>query len=444
MAFVAHVQKASRKGGSTRTGKKIINIGDLYRHNERLGGYGTAENIDKDKTASNYSLDDFDKNKSYDKRLDEIKAEYGITAKERSAAVASFVISASNDEMKNMTPEQQKNYFKDVKQELDEHFGADTNVYAQVHNDEETPHMHIGYVPIYENDKGNNAIRWGDIKKDKATGEKIYSGKIHKDFLKYLQNDLPQHLIEKGYPIELGKKQGKEHVDTEVWREAQAKADKLVKDAEEKAKKITEDAERKAIDVEKREHIARNENARSKVAYDRLQNVLSIPENKMKDFKETGNVKSVQLFVDGTINKIAQKKLTKKEVGSMAIAQYKLNEYSMGENQQLVSAFGNQQLTVNEHKAIAMGFSECSKRIEPKQYATDRTESAIKHATFKDMNNAVDSEIEKAGFVEYAKEQVKKFKERVKKFKEQKEKQKTPVAKQKPVIEKQRNNELER
>lgn len=246
MAFVAHVTKASRKGGTTRQGNKIISLGDLYRHNERVGAYGNAENIDKSKTQHNYSLDDFDKSVDYETRLDEVKKRYGITAKERSVAVASMVISGSPEEMGSMSEAEQKQYFADVRDKLSKHFGADTLVYAEVHNDEKTPHMHIGYVPIYQNEAGKNAIRWGDIKKDRETGAKVYRGPIHRDFLKYLQNDLPAELIEKGYKIEIGGKTSTKHVDTAEWREIQKERNHLQESYRERFKKIDDkEAEQK-------------------------------------------------------------------------------------------------------------------------------------------------------------------------------------------------------
>lgn len=232
MAFVAHVTKASRKGGTTRQGNKIVGLGDLYRHNERKGAYGNAENIDKSKTVKNYALDDYPEEFDYVKRLDAIKAANGVTAKERSVGVASIVISASQEEMDNMSEAEQRQYFIDVKAKLDEHFGKENLVYAEVHNDEKTPHMHIGYVPIYENENGKKSIRWGDIQKNRETGEKIYKGPVHRDFLKYLQNDLPEELIEKGYKIELGSKTSTRHMETGEWRELSKREEKVKSDRE--------------------------------------------------------------------------------------------------------------------------------------------------------------------------------------------------------------------
>lgn len=230
MAFVAHVTKASRKGGTTRQGNKIVGLGDLYRHNERKGAYGNAENIDKSKTVKNYALDDYPKEFDYVTRLDAIKSANGITAKERSVGVASIVISASQEEMDNMSEAEQRQYFIDVKAKLDEHFGKENLVYAEVHNDEKTPHMHIGYVPIYENENGKKSIRWGDIQKNRETGEKVYKGPVHRDFLKYLQNDLPEELIEKGYKIELGNKTSTKHMETGEWRELSKREEKVKSD----------------------------------------------------------------------------------------------------------------------------------------------------------------------------------------------------------------------
>ena len=58
------------------------------------------------------------------------------------------VVTASPEAMKAMSPEQQREYFKQGLEFLKEFYGEKNFMYCNVHLDEETPHAHIGFVPI--------------------------------------------------------------------------------------------------------------------------------------------------------------------------------------------------------------------------------------------------------------------------------------------------------
>ena len=407
MAFVAHVTKASRKGGTTKKGNKIISLGDLYRHNERVGAYGNAENIDKSKTQHNYSLDDFDKSVDYEKRLDNIKKSYGITAKERSVAVASIVISASPEEMASMSEAEQKQYFADVRDKLSEHFGADTLVYAEVHNDEKTPHMHIGYVPIYQNEAGNNAIRWGDIKKDRETGAKVYRGPIHKDFLKYLQNDLPAELIEKGYKIEIGGKTSTRHVDTAEWREVQRERDHLkesykarfdkieekeasqtrkddvlnereavIQEQERRNKEILEQTQRYVQESEEKERKRRREQQRIDYALKGLSSGLGLDEDKRARLVEAKNPKDIATLISLQVNKVAKRN----EAVRIGTA---LDVLKSSQQYTVLSAIADKKMSVPNMNILSIGALERYAENTGPGYKQNKQIDAVQGATIK-------------------------------------------------------------
>ena len=407
MAFVAHVTKASRKGGTTRQGNKIISLGDLYRHNERVGAYGNAENIDKSKTQHNYSLDDFDKSVDYETRLDEVKKHYGITAKERSVAVASMVISGSPEEMGSMSEAEQKQYFADVRDKLSEHFGADTLVYAEVHNDEKTPHMHIGYVPIYQNEAGKNAIRWGDIKKDRETGAKVYRGPIHRDFLKYLQNDLPAELIEKGYKIEIGGKTSTKHLDTSEWREIQKERDHLkesykarfdkikekessqahkddvlnereavIQEQERRNKELIEQTQRYAQEIEEKERKRKREQKRIDYAVKGLSSGLGLDEDKRARLVEAKNTSEIANLIKLQVNKVAKKNEAVR-IGTALDVLKSSKQYTV------LSAIADKQMTVPNMNVLSLGVLERYVENTGRGYKQDRLVDAVQGATIK-------------------------------------------------------------
>ncbi|MDN8888844.1 MobV family relaxase, partial [Staphylococcus aureus] len=55
----------------------------------------------------------------------------------------------SDDEFFNhQSPEDTKQFFEQAKTFLEEEYGKENLLYATVHMDEKTPHMHYGVVPI--------------------------------------------------------------------------------------------------------------------------------------------------------------------------------------------------------------------------------------------------------------------------------------------------------
>ena len=422
MAFVAHVTKASRKGGTTRQGNKIISLGDLYRHNERVGAYGNAENIDKSQTEHNYSLDDFDKSVDYETRLDEVKKRYGITAKERSAAVASMVISGSPEEMASMSEDEQKQYFADVRDKLSEHFGADTLVYAEVHNDEKTPHMHIGYVPVYKNEAGKNAIRWGDIKKDRETGAKVYRGPVHKDFLKYLQNDLPAELIKKGYNIEIGGKTSTRHVDTAEWRAVQRERDHLkesyrkrfekieekessqtqrdhvlnereagIQEQERRNKEITEQTQRYVQEMKEKERKQKSEKHRVDVAVQSLTSGLGLSNEIRAKLVNAKNPSDIGKLIDLHGNK-------RTRVNGAVQIGTAIDNLKSSKQYTILSAIADKKMSIPNINALSLGVLERYIENDGTGYKQSKLADAVQGATIKQAEKGFERYL--SGFTE--------------------------------------------
>src|SRR5699024_11316904 len=58
------------------------------------------------------------------------------------------LITSDNDFFDNQTPEDTKQFFEYSKEFLEQEYGKDNLLYATVHMDEKTPHMHDGVVRI--------------------------------------------------------------------------------------------------------------------------------------------------------------------------------------------------------------------------------------------------------------------------------------------------------
>lgn len=71
-----------------------------------------------------------------------------------------YLVTASPEDMKNKTREQQDEYFKDALEWLRSKHGVDQVVYAGIHRDEKSPHMFAYVVPVDPDSGRLNAKKW--------------------------------------------------------------------------------------------------------------------------------------------------------------------------------------------------------------------------------------------------------------------------------------------
>src|SRR5699024_11839494 len=88
----------------------------------------------------------------------------------------------------NQTPEDTKQFFEYAKESLEQEYGKDNLLYATVHMDEKTPHMHYGVVPITDD---------GRLRAKEAVG--------NKKALTAFQDRFNEHVKQQGYNLERGK-----------------------------------------------------------------------------------------------------------------------------------------------------------------------------------------------------------------------------------------------
>ena len=88
--------------------------------------------------------------------------------------------------LNTLSPEKQREYFQTSMEYLEILFGKKNTIYAIVHNDENTPHMHLGFVPMTE----DNRVCAKEV--------------INRNILRQIQEELPKYLQKAGFDIERG------------------------------------------------------------------------------------------------------------------------------------------------------------------------------------------------------------------------------------------------
>ena len=168
-----------------------------YKHNERKTKNHSNKNIDSSKTELNYYLK---KNElSYIKEFDKIKEKYDLKGQIRSNSniMCEMVFTSDQKFFDKIGYEESKRYFEESYKFICEYknLGEQNIISAVVHMDEDTPHMHLLFIPvIHTTDKQGNKI-------DKVCCRDFWKGKTsYRD----LQNSYFKHISEKGFKLERG------------------------------------------------------------------------------------------------------------------------------------------------------------------------------------------------------------------------------------------------
>lgn len=168
-----------------------------YKHNERKTKNHINKNIDSSKTELNYYLK---KNElSYIKEFDRIKEKYDLKGQIRSNSniMCEMVFTSDQKFFAKIGYEESKRYFEESYKFICEYknLGEQNIISAVVHMDEDTPHMHLLFIPvIHTTDKQGNKI-------DKVCCRDFWKGK---NSYRDLQNAYFKHISEKGFKLERG------------------------------------------------------------------------------------------------------------------------------------------------------------------------------------------------------------------------------------------------
>lgn len=181
----------------------MADVQGIQKHNQRQGISKSNLDIDYEKSHENYDLLN-DQNLKYESEIKQLISER-VTRKTRanSVVLSEFMVTASPEYMSSLSADEEKKYFEQSLDFIRERYGSQNVLYGVVHCDEKTPHMHVGVVPITEDDR--------------LSAKDIFTKKE----LQSLQNDFPEFMKQKGFEIERGIPSDKKHLSPQEYKEKQ-------------------------------------------------------------------------------------------------------------------------------------------------------------------------------------------------------------------------------
>ncbi|PFJ73534.1 plasmid recombination enzyme [Bacillus cereus] len=189
---------------------KMRDVKGIQIHNQREKESHTNHDIESERTQLNYDLHNdghIDYLKTVKDKIEQ-KVETNRAIRKDAVVMCEFVVTSDReffDVLDMVDPAQQKLFFKEAYSFLKDRYGEQNIVHAAVHLDEKTPHMHVGMVPITE--------------ENKLSAKQIFNRKE----LVSLQDDFHAHMVEKGFYLERGVSSDKKHVEIRKFKAMTAK-----------------------------------------------------------------------------------------------------------------------------------------------------------------------------------------------------------------------------
>ena len=170
-------------------------------------------------------MTDRDRSVSYEKQIKNYIDENKISKRAiRKDAVLcdEWIITSDKDFFAKLTPEETRRFFETSKNYFAENYGLENIAYASVHLDENTPHMHMGIIPM---------------KQGKLSSKSIFN----REELKKIQDELPKYLSQYGFHLQRGELDStKKHLSTQEYKDKQEVLQKIEKQIDEKFDKMIE------------------------------------------------------------------------------------------------------------------------------------------------------------------------------------------------------------
>ena len=194
---------------------KRENLKGIYKHNERRNKNYSNANIDKEKSYLNYSIKS--PQYSYEKEFDRIKEKYDLKGQIKTVSniACEYIITSDKEFFETIGEEETKRYFETAYDFVAEYknLGEQYIMSAKVHMDEETPHMHLIFLPVvHTKDKKGNDI-------DKLACSEFWKAK---DSYRQLQNAFYDYMVSNGFELERGlpkEETKREHMDLKEYKE---------------------------------------------------------------------------------------------------------------------------------------------------------------------------------------------------------------------------------
>ena len=194
---------------------KRENLKGIYRHNERRNKNYSNDNIDKERSYLNYSLKS--PKYRYDKEFDMMKERYKLKGQIKTVSniACEYIITSDKQFFEEIGEEETRRYFETAYKFVSEYknLGEQYIMSAKVHMDEETPHMHLIFLPVvHTTDKKGNNI-------DKLACSEFWK---EKNSYRRLQDAFYQYMSSHNFELERGipkEETGRVHIDIKEYKE---------------------------------------------------------------------------------------------------------------------------------------------------------------------------------------------------------------------------------
>ena len=187
--------------------KSSVNTTGIQKHVQRENNNYSNEDIQQELTQENYDLVNEEPINFNDEIEKKIEERYTVNRAIRKDAVKHIdgIVTTDKDYFDDLTLEQTRDYFNDSLDFIKYEYGEENILYATVHMDEATPHMHFGVVPITDD---------GRLSAKQMLGNK----KAFTDF----QNRYNDHMNRRGYNLERGESKhitGAKHKEMNAYKQ---------------------------------------------------------------------------------------------------------------------------------------------------------------------------------------------------------------------------------
>ena len=190
---------------------KRENLKGIYRHNERRNKNYSNKNINQELSYLNYSLKDC--KYSYEKEFELIREKYNLKGQIKTVSniVCEYIITSDKEFFNSIGAEETKRYFETAYKFVCDYknLGEQYILSAKVHMDEETPHMHLVFIPVvHTTDKIGNDI-------DKIACSEFWK---EKDSYRQLQDAFYNYIKCNNFNLERGNENGRVHLSVEDYK----------------------------------------------------------------------------------------------------------------------------------------------------------------------------------------------------------------------------------
>lgn len=209
--------------------KQAANTTGIQKHVQRENNNYNNKEIDHERTHLNVDLIHGREKQNFNELIEKrIEEGYIGKRKIRSDAIRHIdgIITSDNAFFENMDQDQVKKYFRDSLEFLEDEYGKENVVYATIHMDENTPHMHFGVVPLTED---------GRLSAKDVIGNKSALTKLQDRFNEFINDKGYQ--LERGEPKELTKKK---HQDMDRFKQETKYHEKVFLEVQQKVEKQEE------------------------------------------------------------------------------------------------------------------------------------------------------------------------------------------------------------